>query len=428
MRRETDDADDLECATSDTPCDIMSIDTECKRRPLTNTALMNPDRIYLDHSATTPVRPEVFDAMLPFLHERFGNPGSIHAFGREARRAVDDARDKVAALIHADPREIVFTAGGTEADNMAILGCVETSAKQRKRIIISSIEHHAVLNAARVARRRFGVEVCTARVNEEGLVDTDYAVSLINDDTILVSVMHANNEIGAIQPIDAIAKTCVERGVTFHTDAVQSVGKVPVDVKQMSIDLLAISGHKMYAPKGVGACFVRRRVELAAQIVGGGQERQRRAGTENVAAIVGLGVACEIALKEMALQTERLTRLRDMLERGLSEKITGVTMNGARAHRLPSVLNIRFDGADGESVILGLDMEGIAVSSGSACTSGSIEPSHVLLAMGLGHQTALGAIRFSLGLSTTEAMIDRAIRSVASVVERIRQTSFSSAR
>jgi cysteine desulfurase len=377
------------------------------------------ERIYLDHSATTPVRPEILDAMLPHFSGAFGNAGSIHAFGREARKAVDDARDHVAALLNADPREIVFTAGGTEADNLAILGVIETSPATKRRIVTTSIEHHAVLHACDRARLRCGAEIVVVPVGRDGLVDPDELLSHVNGHTALVSVMHANNEIGTIQPIEKIATACAERGVLFHTDAVQSAGKIPINLSSTPISFLAMSGHKIYAPKGVGACFTRKGTEFAPQSVGGGQERERRAGTENVAAIVGFGKACELARTDMTSEAARVGSLRDRLESQILAAVSGAVVNGARDRRLPNLSNVYFPGVEGESVILGLDMEGIAVSSGSACTSGSLEPSHVLLALGLDYERAQSAVRFSLGRGTSEQDIERAIAATVRVVRRL---------
>lgn len=371
-------------------------------------------RIYLDYSATTPVRPEVLEAMLPFLRDTYGNAGSIHQFGREARRAVDDARDRVAALIHADPREIIFTSGGTESDNLAIRGVVAASSPAKRRVIVSAVEHHAVLHAAEYAHAHDGADIVTLDVDAQGRVNPETLAALIDESTGLVSVMHGNNETGTIQPVEEIAQLCSKRGVPYHCDAVQSVGKIPIDVSVWPVSLLAISGHKLGAPKGVGACYVRRGISIEPQSVGGGQERQRRAGTENVAGIVGLGVACELARQEMRVASARISELRDLLEREILERVSGAYVNGSRDRRLPHILNVCFPGIDGESLVLALDSEGIAVSSGSACTAGSLDPSHVLLAMGIAYDAAQSAIRFSLGGQTT-------LREVLDVVEVLPQ-------
>ncbi len=376
--------------------------------------------IYLDHSATTPVRDEVFAVMEPYLRGRFGNAGSVHRFGRESRRAIDDAREQVAALLRADPREIVFTSGGTEADNLAVRGIPAASNRPHRKIVTSSVEHHAVLHAAEHMHRYNGADVCIVGVDSEGLVDVDELAELIDDDTVLVSVMHANNETGAIQPIEPIAALCAERGVPFHTDAVQSAGKLPIDVQNLPVAMLALSGHKLYAPKGVGACYVRQEIEFVPQALGGFQERERRAGTENVAGIVALGKACQLARNEMQPLAARMTRLRDRLQAGILDRIPDAQVNGPMDHRLPNLLNVGFRGVEGESMVLGLDMEGIAVSSGAACTSGSLDPSHVLLAMGQSHETAQSAVRFSLGIGTTEAEIARVLEVLPRLVERLR--------
>ena len=376
-------------------------------------------RIYLDHSATTPVRPEVFDAMEPYLRGEFGNAGSIHAFGRAARRAIDDARDEVAALINADPRDIVFTSGGTEADNMAVRGVVAAKARAKRRILVSPVEHHAVLHAAACVRQYAGVEIDEIGVDRNGVVDVDEIAARIGEDTVLVSIMHAHNETGTIQPVERVAALCAGRGVPFHCDTVQSAGKIPINVQANPIGLLAISGHKLYAPKGVGACYIRKGVDCVPQAVGGAQERDRRAGTENVPGIVALGKACALARAEMAETGARVARLRDALERGILESVPGAYVNGSRERRLPSIVNIGFPGVDGESLVLALDTEGIAVSSGAACTSGSLEPSHVLLAMGIAYDVAQSAVRFSLGKDTTPGEIDEVVGRVANVVQRV---------
>jgi cysteine desulfurase len=376
--------------------------------------------IYLDHSATTPVRPEVVEAMLPYLRETFGNPGSVHSFGRAARRAVDDARDQVAALINAHPREIVFTSGGTEADNLAILGAVVASNRMRKGIVTTAIEHHAVLDAARNAAEQDNVTLEVIKPDASGVVAPPSVLDAIVDDTAVVSVMHANNETGAIQPIQLIAEACADRGVPFHSDAVQSLGRVPVDVKKTPVSLLAMSAHKIYGPKGTGACYVRKGVEIAARQIGGGQERELRGGTLNVAGIVGFGTACDLARTELEDAAHRLEQIRDRLEEGLLAQIEKCSVNGGTTPRLPHLTNLSVDGVEGESLVLSLDMEGIAVSSGSACTSGSLDPSHVLLAMGQPAEQAQRAVRLSLGRDTTDADIDRVLDVLPRVVDRLR--------
>lgn len=378
------------------------------------------NRIYLDHSATTPVRDEVIDAMSPFWRGAFGNAGSVHAYGREARRAVDDARDRVAALINADPREIVFTSGGTESDNLAIRGVLECRQAGRHRVLVSAVEHHAVSHAAAYAVKSCGAELVEIPVDSDGIVRMDVLQAELDGRTALVSIMHANNETGTVQPVEEIAALCNERGVLFHCDTVQSAGKLPIDVQQWPVSLLAISGHKLYGPKGIGACFVRTGIELAAQSVGGAQERERRAGTENVPGIVGLGMACALAQREMAEATARIASLRDQLEAAISAHVDGARFNGSRIHRLPTIANVAFADVDGESLVLALDVEGIAVSSGAACTSGSLEPSHVLLAMGLSYKDAQSAIRFSLGMQTTTADIAKILQALLTCLGRLR--------
>ncbi len=376
------------------------------------------ERIYLDHSATTPVRPEVLDAMLPFLRDTFGNAGSIHRYGREARRAIDDARDQVAALINADPREIIFTSGGTESDNLAIRGAL-TAQPHRHHLIVSAVEHHAVLHPAEYAHKHDGVELTTLGVDPAGRIQLEELSAAITDHTALVSIMHGNNETGTIQPVNEIADLCAARGVLYHCDTVQSIGKLPIDVSRWPVGILAISGHKIGAPKGVGACYVRNGVKIEAQQVGGGQERERRAGTENVAGIVALGKACELARVEIAETQTRIAELRNELEYGICKNVHGAYLNGSCEHRLPHIVNIGFPGADGESLVLAFDTAGIAVSSGAACTAGSLDPSHVLLAMGVSYENAQSALRFSLGRDTTLREIGHLINLIPVIVGRV---------
>jgi cysteine desulfurase len=389
---------------------------------------LEEDRIYLDHAATTPVRPEVFEAMAPYFHEFFGNAGSLHRFGRDAKKAIDTARSQVAALIGADPRDIVFTSGGTEANNLAIRGL----AAENSRVMVSAVEHHSVLHAAKKLEKRNGIDVVLAPVDSEGrvessaelpsVVDAEHGVQLRattehrKRPTSLVSVMHGNNETGTIQPVEEIGSNCRDRGIPFHIDAVQSAGKASINVSEMPVDLLSISAHKLYGPKGIGALYVRRDLPLQHQIAGGSQERGRRAGTENVAAIVGFGMACELAQKEMEIESARLRDLLCILEDRLLESCPGTWVNGSREHRLPHILNIGFPGVEGEEVMMALDAKGIAVATGSACTSGAIDPSHVLLAMGQNHTQAHSGVRFSLGRSTTL----EAIEEVAAALHRVR--------
>lgn len=376
--------------------------------------------IYLDHSATTPVRKEVLDAMLPYLRGEYGNAGSVHARGRAARRAVDEARDQVAALIHASPREIVFTSGGTESDNWAIRGAAAARTTRPANLVVSAVEHHAVLHAAGYVSRHDTVEVRVAGVDAEGVIDFARLESLVDGHTLLVSVMHANNETGAIQPVERVAELCAERGVPFHTDAVQSAGKIPVDVRAIRADALALSGHKLYAPKGIGACYIRKGFDLEPLLAGGAQERERRAGTENVAGIVALGMACELARLDLEADAVRIARLRDAAQQRILAAIPNCRVNGPHGNRLPGLLNIGFAGVEGESVVLGLDVEGIAVSSGATCASGAIDPSHVLLAMGQSHADAQSAVRFSFGRDNTERDVDRLMAVLPPLIARLR--------
>ena len=378
------------------------------------------ERIYLDHSATTPIRADVREAMEPYLGAEFGNAGSVHAYGRAARKAIDDARDQVAALLNADPREIYFTSGGTESNNWVIQGAALVNAETAPSIVISSIEHHAVLHPAEFVAKARGVDARVIGVDQTCRVDADAVADRIDDSTVLVSIMHANNETGVIQPIARIAELCLERGVSFHTDAVQSVGKIPFDVAEIPVAFASLSAHKIYGPKGVGALYVRKGIDFDAWMLGGFQERERRAGTENVAGIVGLGKAAELARIERDSDAVRIAALRDQLEAGLLQRVSDTIVHGDDRYRLPGVLNMGFRGIEGESMILGLDVEGIAVSSGSACTSGSLDPSHVLLAMGVGHAEAQSALRFSLGRNTSEQDIERTIDCVTRLAGRLR--------
>ncbi len=378
------------------------------------------NRIYLDHSATTPIRTEVREAMEPYLGPEFGNAGSVHAYGRAARKAIDDARDQVAALLNADPREIYFTSGGTESNNWVIQGAAFTDTDAAPSIVISSIEHHAVLHPAEFVAKARGVDTRVVSVDRTCRIDAAAVADRIDNSTILVSIMHANNETGVIQPIEQIAAACVERGISFHTDAVQSVGKIPFDVAEIPVAFASLSAHKIYGPKGVGALYVRKGIDFDAWMLGGFQERERRAGTENVAGIVGLGKAAELARCERDADAVRMGALRDTLEAGLLENVPDAIVHGGEQPRLPGVLNMGFPGIEGESMILGLDVEGIAVSSGSACTSGSLDPSHVLLAMGIGYAEAQSALRFSLGRATSAGDIERTIDQVSRLAARLR--------
>ena len=377
-------------------------------------------RIYFDHNATTPVHPSVADAMGAALREEFGNPSSVHYFGQRAKAAVDQARSAVAALLGADPSELVFTGGGTESDNFAIRGAAEALERApRRHLVASAIEHEAVLNTLK-ALARHGWETALIPVGTTGIVSPDDLLRTLRDDTALVSVMHANNEIGTIQPIAELARIAHGRGALVHTDAVQSAGKIPIDVKALGVDLLSISAHKFYGPKGVGAIWIRRGLRILPILTGGKHERNRRAGTENVAGIVGMGVAAEIARAKMADEGVRVAALRDRLEAGIFRAVPGATVNGAKTPRVPNTTNISFDRVEAESLLIGLDLEGIAVSTGSACSSGTLEPSHVLKAMGFPPHRTQNSIRFSLGSSSTEADVDRVIAVLPGIVEKLR--------
>ena len=377
-------------------------------------------RIYLDHNATTPLHPLSADRMAQAMREVWGNASSVHHFGQQAKAALDEARGSVASLLGADPAEVVFTAGGTESDNLAIRGAADAlEPAGRKHLITTAIEHEAVLNTMKSLARR-GWRVTTLPVDATGIVSPDRLREAITDDTALVSVMHANNEIGTIQPVAEIAAIAHEHGALVHTDAVQTAGKLPLNVRTLGVDLLTIAGHKFYGPKGTGALWVRRGVRLVSPLTGGRQERNRRAGTENVPALVGLGVAAEAAGRTLGAEGERLAALRDRLEAGILSTIAGSARNGAQTPRVPNTSNISIDRIESESVLIGLDLAGIAVSSGSACSSGTLEPSHVLKAMGLPHLRTLGSIRFSLGASNTEADIDRVLEVLPPLVEKLR--------
>lgn len=380
-------------------------------------------KVYLDNNATTRMRKEVLDAMLPFYKDLYGNPSSIHEFGRAARVPIDAARQKIAALLGAaSPEEIVFTSGGTEADNFAIKGVVSALKAKGNHIITSSIEHHAVLNSCKFLEKE-GYKVTYLRVDKDGLIDLNELKNSITDKTILVTIMYANNEVGTIEPIEEIAKIVKSKGVYFHTDAVQAAGKISFDVKSLNIDLVSMSGHKIYGPKGMGALYIKKGTKITPQMHGGHHEMGKRAGTENVAGIVGLGKAAELAKKEVAGEGAVLTGLRDGLYKGIQSRIEDVRLNGHPTERLPNTLNVGFKFLEGESIILNLDMEGIAVSTGSACTSGSLEPSHVLTAMGVDPAETQGSIRFSLGKDNTKEDIDYVLEVLPPIIKRLRDMS-----
>jgi len=380
------------------------------------------NRIYLDYNATTAVEPAVLDAMLPFFSTDFGNASSIHTFGQRARAAVENARDQVAALLHARSQEIVFTSGGTESDNQAIFGIVAATASPTKHIIISTIEHEAVLNACQALEKQ-GVAVTYLPVSVDGLVDLDELRKAIRPDTVLISIMHANNELGAVQPLAEIGRIAAEADLYFHTDAVQSVGKIPVDVRALQLDLLSLSGHKLYAPKGIGALFVKGGTRLRQFLFGGHHQRGFRPGTENVPGIIGLGKAAELALLSLEIDASRIAALRDRLEQGLLARIPDSRANASAAPRTPNTSNLTFPGIEGEALIISLDLKGLACSTGAACSSGAVEPSHVLTAIGLPAAEARASIRFSLGRHTTEAEIDAALEIVPAAIAQLRELS-----
>jgi len=376
----------------------------------------------MDHNATTPVHPEVFEEMLPFLKDEWGNPSSIHWAARAPRKAIDDAREKVCAFLNCSPVEVIFTSCGSESDNLAIKGAALAKKSKGNHIITTRVEHPAVLNTCKYLEKE-GFDVTYLDVDSEGLLSLDRLREAITPKTILITIMYVNNETGVIFPIGDIGKIAKERDITFHTDAVQAAGKLPLDVKSLNCDLLSISGHKLYAPKGVGALYAKRGVRLVPLIHGGHHERNRRGGTENVAGIAGLGRAVEVAARDMEKENERLKKLRDRLHKGLVERVPHVKLNGHPEKRVANTLNISFEFVEGESLLLNLDMLGVAASSGSACTSGSLEPSHVLLALGLTPEVSHGSVRFSMGKSNTEEDIDYILEKMPPIVERMRSMS-----
>mgnify|MGYP000014396662 FL=1 len=381
-------------------------------------------RVYLDHSATTPVRKEVADLVYSYMTTYFGNPSSIHSFGREAKKAMEVAREQVADLIGAKPEEIIFTSGGTEADNLAVIGTAFANQKKGKHVITSAIEHHAVLDSFKYLEKQ-GFKVTYVPVDKNGLVDPDDVAKAITDETTLISIMHVNNEVGTIQPIKEIAELAKSKNknIIVHTDGVQSVGKIPVNVDDLQVDLLSASSHKIYGPKGVGCLYVRKGTKIEPTHHGGGQERKRRPGTENLPGIVGFGKAAELAKQELEQEMKRLTELRDMLIDGILERIPDVKLNGDRIKRVPGNVNVSIRYVEGESLLLSLDMKGIAASSGSACTSGSLDPSHVLLAMGIPHEIAHGSLRMTLGRDNTKEDIEYVLDTLPEIVKRLRAMS-----
>ncbi len=379
--------------------------------------------IYLDNAATTAVRKEVLDAMLPWFIEHYGNPSSIHSVGRDAKRAVENARKQVAMAIGAQPQEIYFTGGGSESDNWAIRSAAEMLQSKGKHIITSSVEHHAVLHTCEYLEKKQGCRVTYLPVDEDGRVNPDDVKAAIAEDTVLITIMAANNEIGTLQPIAEIGRIAKEAGVLFHTDAVQAIGAIPVDVNEWNVGLLSLSAHKFHGPKGVGALYIRKGVRMNNLIYGGAQEKNLRAGTENLASIVGLGKAIELATAELPAHAARMTMLRDRLIRGILEAIPDVRLNGHATQRLPGNVNVSVRYIEGESLLMRLDLAGVEASSGSACTSGSLDPSHVLLAIGLPHEIAHGSLRLSLGNGNTDADVDYVLKVLPGIVETLRAMS-----
>jgi len=379
-------------------------------------------RIYLDHNATTPIRPEVLSAMLPYLTGEYGNASSIHAFGQNAREGVEQARAQVAALVGARAADIMFTSGGTESNNQSILGAVAAAPGKTKHVITSAIEHVAALDPCKALAKQ-GVDATILPVDRDGLVNPEDVRRAIRRDTVLITIMLANNETGTIEPIEEIAKIADEKGIVFHTDAVQAAGKIPVDVEKLGVDLLSISAHKFCGPKGAGALYIRKGTQIAPLIYGGHSERDRRPGTEDVAAIAGMGKAAELALAGMKEESQRIRALRDRLERGLRDRVPHAWVNAVRAPRVPNTANITFPFIEGESMVIALDLKGIACSTGAACSSGAVEPSHVLIALGLAPEDARATLRLSLGHQTTEDEIDFALETIPPVIERLRLIS-----
>ena len=383
---------------------------------------MNERTIYFDHAATTPVRTEVIEEMLPYFNQKFGNPSSIYSLGRDSKKAIEEAREKVSRAIGSQPREIFFTGSGTEADNWAIKGVAYANRPKGKHIITTAIEHHAVLHTCQYLESD-GFEVTYLPVDAEGIVTAEQVRNAIRSDTILITIMFANNEIGTIQPIAEIGKVTKEKGVYFHTDAVQAIGNVGINVADMNIDLLSLSSHKFYGPKGIGVLYVKKGVKITSFLHGGAQERGRRASTENVPAILGLAKALEIAVENLELHNKKMLHLRDRTINEIQKQIPFIRLNGHREKRLPGNVNISFEFIEGESLLLMLDMKGIAASSGSACTSGSLEPSHVLLAIGLPHEIAHGSLRLTFGEENSDTDVDYLMEVLPDIVQRLREMS-----
>ena len=379
-------------------------------------------QIYLDHAATTPIKKQVLETMIPYFGEKFGNASSIYTIGRESKRGIEEAREKVAKALGCEPREVFFTGSGTEADNWAIKGVAYANREKGNHIITTTIEHHAVLHACQYLEKE-GFEVTYLPVDEYGSVSLEQVKKAIKENTILITIMFANNEIGTIQPIKEIGALAQEKGIYFHTDAVQAIGHVPIDVNEYHIDLLSLSAHKFHGPKGIGALFARKGIKMDSFLQGGAQERGKRAGTENVPGIIGLGKAIECATNDIEQNSQKIQRLRDRLINEIKEKIPYIRLNGHPTQRLPGNVNFAFEFIEGESLLLMLDMKGIAASSGSACTSGSLDPSHVLLAIGLAHEIAHGSLRMTLGDDNTEEEINYVMEILPSIVEKLREMS-----
>ena len=383
---------------------------------------MTPERYYFDHNATTPLDKRVLEAMMPTLEFGYGNASSIHSFGQEAAAVVERSRQQVASLLAADPAEIVFTSGGTEADNLAIFGTTQAAGGSRKHVVTSSIEHPAVLQACQ-ALSKYGIEVTFVKVGAGGVVDPDAVRAAVRPETILISIMHSNNELGTEQPISEIAGIAREAGVVMHSDGVQSTGKISTDMQDLGVDLFSLSSHKIYGPKGVGALFIRKGTVIEKIQYGGSHERGQRPGTLNVSGIVGLGAAAELVEKNLSAESVRLASLRDRLERGVLDRVDHVTVNGSSSARVPNTTNLRFDFVGGEAMVIALDLQGIAVSSGAACSSGAVQPSHVLTAIGLSTDEARSSVRFSLGKQNTEAEVDAVLVALPKVVTHLRSLS-----
>jgi cysteine desulfurase len=380
-------------------------------------------KVYLDNNATTPIDPCVFEAMAPYLKEHYGNPSSVHQFGRHVKVEIDKAREKVAKLLNADPSEIIFCSGGSESDNMAIKGVALTNLKGKRHIITSQVEHPAVLDSCRLLEK-IGFEVTYVKVDQYGMVNPEAIREAIKDNTALISIQHSNNEVGTIQPIMEIGEIAREKNILFHSDAVQSFGKVPINVKDLNVDFISLSGHKINGPKGIGALYIKKGTPKLFPIISGGHhERNRRAGTENVPGIIGFGITCEMAEKKLASESKHLEGLRDSLHQKLKISIPKITLNGHLTERLPTTLNIGFECVEGESIIINLDLNGIAASTGSACSSGSLEPSHVLTAMGIPPEKIHGSIRFSFGKGNTEEDVNYVAEILPPIIKKIRGMS-----